>query len=63
MFTTEFEIILVLAAFALGATEGANITAWVKSWFVKEVKAVEDKVVPAHLFPTTLTGQTGPTGP
>ena len=50
MFTVEFEVLLVVAAFILGATEGHNIWAWIKSWFVKEVKVVETKV----------TGHTGP---
>jgi hypothetical protein len=52
MFTTEFEIVLAIACFFLGAFEGQNILAWVKSWFVKEVAAVESKV----------TGTSGPTG-
>lgn len=52
MFTTTFEVIIIAAAFILGATEGANLWAWVKSWFYKEVTAVENKV----------TGHTGPTG-
>jgi len=58
MFTTEFEIILIIAAFILGATEGPRIAAWVKSWFVKEAIAVENKIVP----PKAGTGPSGATG-
>jgi hypothetical protein len=52
MFTVEFEILLVVAAFILGSLEGPRLYAWVKSWFHKEVTAVENK----------LTGHSGPTG-
>ena len=54
MFTTTFEIVLFVACFLLGAFEGANLWAWIKSWFVKEVTAVETKI--------TGTGPTGATG-
>jgi hypothetical protein len=46
MFTLTFEIVLVTAAFILGALEGPRLFAWVTSWFVKEVKAVETKIGP-----------------
>jgi len=52
MFTIPFEIALCIAFFILGALEGARLWAWVESWFVKEVKVVENKI----------TGHTGPTG-
>jgi len=46
MFTLTFEIVIFIAAFILGALEGPRLFAWVKSWFVKEVKAVETKIGP-----------------
>jgi len=52
MFTTECEVVIILAAFVLGATEGQRFFAWVKSWFAHEVTAVENKI----------TGHSGPTG-
>jgi hypothetical protein len=48
MFSTPFELLLIVAAFILGGFEGQRLWAWLKSWFFKEV----DKV----------TGHTGPTG-
>lgn len=60
MFTIEFEIVLVIAAFILGATEGANIWAWIKSWFVKEEQAVVTKVESVvGIHPTGPSGATG----
>jgi hypothetical protein len=35
MFTVEFELLLIIAAFILGALEGPRLYAWVRSWFVK----------------------------
>lgn len=50
MLTWQFELLVFAAAFILGALEGHNLWAWLKSWFVKEVKIVETKI----------TGATGP---
>ena len=58
MLTTEFEIIVFIAAFLLGATEGRNLWAWVKGWFSKEVTAVEAKITPAG--PTGVAAPVAP---
>lgn len=50
--TIEVVALVVIAAFILGALEGHNFWAWLKSWFVKEATTVADKI----------TGHTGPTG-
>jgi hypothetical protein len=54
MFTTEFEVVMVVVAFLVGTFWGPTVLAWGKSWFVKEEHAVVTKV--------TGSGPTGATG-
>jgi hypothetical protein len=46
MFTVPFEILLVVAAFILGALEGARVWAALKVLAGKEVQFIEKKIEP-----------------
>ena len=52
MFTTQFELVLVVVAFLLGTFVGPLLWIWFKQWFWAEATAIENKI----------TGHSGPTG-
>lgn len=61
MFTTQFEVVLVVGSFLVGTFWGHVIFTWVKGWFVREAKVVEADVK-AKVAPAAATGPSGATG-